>query len=71
MSAALTKKHQPLLVIAPQGLGLANDYGPEPKSPKHKRNVMIIPYSQINDMHVMVVHPMQNSSSPKKGSAEE
>jgi hypothetical protein len=53
MSEHLTKKHQPLLAISPLGVGLANHYGPDPRSPKHKRQVMLIPFEQIQDMQVM------------------
>ena len=55
MSATLSKKHQPLLVISPLGVGLANDLGA--KQPRHKKLAMLIPYEQIRDMHVMLVHP--------------
>jgi hypothetical protein len=57
MTQTLTKKHQPLLVISPLGVGLANDYGPEPTSTKHKKNFLLIPYEQIIDLHAMLVHP--------------
>ena len=57
MTQTLTKKLQPLLVISPLGVGLANDYGPEPTSTKHKKNFMLIAYEQIIDLHAMLVHP--------------
>jgi hypothetical protein len=58
MSGTLTKKHQPLLLIGPLGVGIANDHGhPEPKCPKHKKQSLLIPYSHIRDIQSMISHP--------------
>lgn len=59
MSVTLTKKHQPLLMIGPMGVGIANDHGhPEPKCPKHKKLALLIEYGQIKDLHSMISpHP--------------
>jgi hypothetical protein len=54
MSETLTKKHQPALVIAPQGFGLANDYGPTNNSPaKHKKLAMLVSYDKIVDLQII------------------
>ncbi|TNV80274.1 hypothetical protein FGO68_gene11178 [Halteria grandinella] len=58
MSVTLTKKHQPLLMIGPMGMGIANDHGhPEVKCSKHKKQAMIIGYQQIKDLHSMISNP--------------
>ena len=54
MSETLTKKHQPVLVIAPQGFGLANDYGQTNSSPaKHKKLAMLVSYDKIVDLQII------------------
>jgi len=66
MAATLTKRHQPLLAVGPLGVSLANDHGPNPKCPKHKKIAMTIPYTQLTSLHALVVHPMSPDPSNKQ-----